>query len=73
VAAIILINLVFTFTIPRISWQGHVGGLITGLLVACAYVYPAPARRNQIQALASIAFLALFVALIWWRTAQLVS
>lgn len=73
VAAIIVINLVFTFTIPRISWQGHVGGLITGLLVACAYVYPAPARRNRVQVTASVALLVLFVALIWWRTTQLVS
>lgn len=73
VAGIILINLVFTFTIPGISWQGHLGGLITGLLVAGAYVYPDPARRNQVQAVATIAFLALFVALIWWRSAQLVS
>jgi membrane associated rhomboid family serine protease len=73
VAAIIGINLVFTFTIPRISWQGHVGGLITGLLVACAYVYPAPGIRNRVQALVSIALLALFVALIWWRTAELVA
>lgn len=73
VVAVIVINLVFTFTIPRISWQGHLGGLITGLLVAFAYVYPAPAHRNRIQALVSIALLALFVALIWWRTAELVA
>lgn len=73
VVAVIVINLVFTFTIPRISWQGHLGGLITGLLVAFAYVYPAPAHRNRVQALVSIALLALFVALIWWRTAELVS
>jgi membrane associated rhomboid family serine protease len=73
VAAIIGINLVFTFTIPRISWQGHVGGLITGLLVAFAYVHPAPTIRNRIQAAVSIGLLLLFVALFWWRTAELVS
>lgn len=73
VAAIIVINLVFTFTIPQISWQGHVGGLVTGLLVAAAYVYPAAPRRNQIQLAVSVALLVLFVALIWWRTAELVS
>lgn len=72
VAGIIVINLVFTFTIPGISWQGHLGGLITGMLVAGAYVYPGPARRNLVQAVASAGFLALFVALIWWRTAELV-
>lgn len=73
VGAVILVNLIFTFTIPHISWQGHVGGLITGLLVAVAYVYPSPAARTRIQVAASVALLALFVALIWWRTAELVA
>ncbi|MGV0627155.1 rhomboid family intramembrane serine protease [Mycolicibacter minnesotensis] len=73
VAAVILINLVFTFTVPGISWQGHIGGLITGLVVACAYVYPPQAVRVQVQVAASLALLALFIALIWWRTAELVS
>ncbi len=73
VAAVILINLVFTFTVPQISWQGHIGGLITGLLVAVAYVYPSPAQRNRVQVAASLALLVLFVVLIWWRTAELVS
>lgn len=73
VAAIIVINLVFTFSIPNISWQGHVGGLITGLLVAFAYVYPPQQRRTRVQVSASVLLLALFVALIWWRTAELVS
>lgn len=73
VAGIIVINLVFTFTVPRISWQGHVGGLLTGLLVAVAYVYPAAPRRNRVQAVVSVTLLVLFVALTWWRTAELVS
>ncbi|MEB3023486.1 rhomboid family intramembrane serine protease [[Mycobacterium] crassicus] len=72
VAAIIIINLVFTFTIPRISWQGHLGGLVTGVLVAYAYVYPVPERRTQVQVVTSAALVALFIALIWWRTAELV-
>ncbi|ORW10497.1 rhomboid family intramembrane serine protease [Mycolicibacter longobardus] len=73
VGAVIVVNLIFTFTIPQISWQGHLGGLITGLLVACAYVYPPPAIWIRVQAGVSLALLALFVALIWWRTAELVS
>ncbi|KLO29054.1 membrane protein [Mycolicibacter heraklionensis] len=73
VGAVIVVNLIFTFTIPHISWQGHVGGLITGVLVAFAYVYPPQANRTRIQAVASLALLALFIALIWWRTAELVS
>ncbi|BBX64434.1 rhomboid family intramembrane serine protease [Mycobacterium saskatchewanense] len=76
VVAVIVINLVFTFVAPaissqQISWQGHVGGLVTGSLVGAAYVYPPRERRSAVQAVATIAALALFAVLIWWRTAQL--
>ncbi len=33
----IVINLAISFTIPNISWGGHVGGLIGGILVTLAY------------------------------------
>ena len=32
-------NLVFTFTVSGISWQGHIGGLVGGVLVGAAMVY----------------------------------
>ncbi len=35
----ILINLVISFTIPNISWGGHVGGLIGGILITLAYAH----------------------------------
>ena len=76
VVAIIVINLAFTFVIPAvssqlISWQAHVGGLVTGGLVAAAYVYPPREHRNLIQAVVTIIALAVFAALICWRTADL--
>ena len=33
VGALLLVNLVFTFAIPGISWTGHIGGLLIGGLI----------------------------------------
>jgi membrane associated rhomboid family serine protease len=76
VVAVIAINLLYTFVAPavssqRISWQGHVGGLVTGGLVAAAYVYASRERRNLIQASVTVLVLGVFAALIWWRTGVL--
>lgn len=71
VVIMIVINLVITFTVPSISWQGHLGGLVTGGLVALAYVYAPRENRNLVQAGATVGILVLFVALIWWRTSNL--
>ncbi|MCV7090703.1 rhomboid family intramembrane serine protease [Mycobacterium interjectum] len=73
VVVVIVINLVFTFVAPAISWQGHLGGLVTGVVVAAAYVYPPTPRRNLIQAAASVLLLGVLVALVWWRTGVLVA
>lgn len=77
VVIIIAINLVFTFLIPlissqNISWQGHIGGLVTGAAVAAAYAYAPRKSRNAVQVSATVGVLALFAVLIWWRTADLV-
>ena len=71
VVALIAINLVITFVIPGISWQGHVGGLITGALIAAAYAYAPRERRNLVQAGVTVAVVVLFTVLIWWRTNDL--
>lgn len=73
VVAVIVINLVFTFVAPAISWQGHLGGLVTGAVVAAAYVYPPKEARNLIQVAASALVLGVLVALVWWRTGVLVA
>lgn len=71
VVMMIVINLVITFTVPSISWQGHLGGLVTGGLVALAYAYAPRENRNVVQAGATVGLLVIFAALIWWRTNQL--
>lgn len=78
IAAVVIINLVFTFAGPAlgtgaISWQGHIGGLITGAGIAAAFVYAPRGRRNAIQAGVSVAVLVVFAALIAWRTSNLLT
>lgn len=45
-AALIGLNLVISFTLPNISWQAHIGGLVTGALVALALLPTLRARRR---------------------------
>jgi membrane associated rhomboid family serine protease len=78
VIGLIAINLAFTFVIPllggqNISWQGHIGGLVTGAGIAAAYAYAPRDRRTLIQWGATVAVLVLFAALIWWRTYDLLA
>jgi membrane associated rhomboid family serine protease len=78
VVGLIVINLAFTFVIPlmggqNISWQGHIGGLVTGALVAAAYAYAPRERRTVIQVSVTVAVLVVFALLIWWRTSQLLT
>jgi membrane associated rhomboid family serine protease len=68
---LIVINLVITFTVPGISWQGHVGGLLTGALVAAAYLYAPRGQRTLIQVGFTVGLLALFYVLITWRTHEI--
>jgi membrane associated rhomboid family serine protease len=76
IVALIGLNVAFTLVVPlftsqNISWQGHLGGLVTGGLVAAGFVYAPRARRNLVQAGLVVALLVVFVALIWWRTQSL--
>jgi membrane associated rhomboid family serine protease len=78
VVGLIAINLAFTFVIPlmggqNISWQGHIGGLVTGAVVAATYAYAPRERRTLFQVSVSVAILVVFVLLIWWRTSQLLT
>lgn len=77
IVGLIAINLLITFVVPHISWQGHIGGLISGAVITAAYVY-APRwvpseHRNLVQAGASAAVLVLLSMLIWWRSTELLT
>jgi membrane associated rhomboid family serine protease len=51
IAATIVFNLIFTFSVSNIDWRGHVGGLITGAVIAAIFAYaPKGPSRERIQA-----------------------
>jgi membrane associated rhomboid family serine protease len=50
IVVLLVINAALGFIIPNISWQAHLGGLITGALCTVAIAYaPATKNRNLIQ------------------------
>jgi membrane associated rhomboid family serine protease len=57
IGMLILLNLVISFTLPGISWGGHIGGLIGGALVALV-LQLGDRRRAQALALAGCAAIA---------------
>jgi membrane associated rhomboid family serine protease len=78
VAALIIINVVFTVVAPAlgvgpISWQGHTGGLLTGSLVGAAFAYAPRERRGAVAAGATAVLLVVFALLVWWRTGVLLA
>jgi len=45
---ILILNLVFTFSVPVISWQAHVGGLIAGFLLTLVIFWPPQPVRTRV-------------------------
>lgn len=45
---ILIVNLVFTFAIPNISWQAHVCGLLAGFLLTFAIYFPPKRVRPHV-------------------------
>jgi membrane associated rhomboid family serine protease len=71
VMVMLAINLGYGFLVPQIDWRAHIGGLVTGALVAAALAY-APARhRGPVQAGGVVASILFVMVVVLWRTADL--
>jgi len=63
VAVLLGLNLVLSFVVPGISWQGHVGGLVTGLALGAVHAYAPRERRRAWQVGGTLVVLGLLVIL----------
>ncbi|MGP3917384.1 rhomboid family intramembrane serine protease [Nonomuraea sp. 10N515B] len=73
IAVLIVINLAITFIVPGISWTGHIGGLITGSLLAGAIAYAPKNNRTLWQVLAIAGALALLAVLVMVRASAILA
>jgi membrane associated rhomboid family serine protease len=63
VIPVIVINIIFTLSVPGISIAGHFGGLVTGAAVTAAMVYAPREHRNALQAASVVATMLLLFGL----------
>ena len=69
---LLLINLVITFAVPNISWQGHLGGFVGGALITALLVYaPKGPRRSTVQWLGIAGLVALVLVAVVLRSVVL--
>lgn len=56
IVLLLVVNLVITFTVPNIDYRAHLGGLVTGALIATAFAYtPRGPRQPTLHAAACVA------------------
>lgn len=63
ILVLLAINGAIGFIVPNISWQAHLGGLVTGALVAAAYAYAPKDRRAAVAWAVPLVGMALLIGL----------
>ncbi|MFF3071953.1 rhomboid family intramembrane serine protease [Kitasatospora sp. NPDC057936] len=64
VMALLVFNLIVTFSVPGIDWRAHVGGLVVGALTAVGLMFAPRERRGPVQALTMAGALAVVLAMV---------
>ncbi|MFI5834258.1 rhomboid family intramembrane serine protease [Micromonospora sp. NPDC051300] len=71
IVPILVINLIFTFTVPSISVAGHLGGLVVGAVTALVLAYAPRSRRTAFQVAGGALVLVALIGMTLVRTAAL--
>lgn len=72
VLVLLAVNGAIGFFVPNISWQAHLGGLVTGALVATVYAYTPKERRTLVAWALPAVGIVVLVALAVWRYSSVV-
>ncbi len=70
---LIAINLALPIFVGGIAWQAHVGGLITGSVVAAAYVYAPRNNRTLVQVGGTVVLVAIMIVAVLTRNHQVLT
>lgn len=71
VLGVIGLNLVITFLVPSIDWRAHIGGLVTGVVLAAAFAYAPPRLRPVLHTAAPVLIGVLLVGAVLLRSSAL--
>jgi membrane associated rhomboid family serine protease len=71
ITTVLVINLIFSFSVPGISIAGHLGGLAIGAAVGVALAYPPREVRTRVLSITVGALVLLFAAAVVAKTAAL--
>jgi membrane associated rhomboid family serine protease len=71
IITVLVINLIFSFTVPGISIAAHLGGLVTGAVVGVALAYAPRETRNRVLAGSVVALVLVLGAVTLIQTAAI--
>lgn len=71
IITVLVINLIFSFSVRGISWAGHIGGLLVGAALAVALAYPPRELRNKVLAAAIVGLVLILGAAVILQTAAI--